>query len=128
MECTGVFSSFYKSTTKLWNITVPGHSHGMYLTSNVHLFIHSFIHSFMKNIHPFEQKTISNQFNRIISFLSVTDLCRDGWNVRNCSASQVQISGGQWNVQNLWWMKWMKSAYFLQSLNMNTGKFALSQM
>ena len=58
----------------------------------------------------------------------VTDSCRDGWNVQNCSTSQVQIFGGQLNVQNLCWMKCMKSANFLQSLNMNTAEFALSQL
>ena len=66
------------------------------------------------------------QFSRSPS--KITDSCRDGWNVRNCSASQVQIFGGQRNVQNLWWMKCMKSANFLQSLNMNTAEFALSQL
>ena len=29
----------------------------------------------------------------------VTDSCRDGWNVRNCSSSQVQIFRDRWNAQ-----------------------------
>ena len=38
----------------------------------------------------------------------VTDSCRDGWNVRNFSASQILIIGGRWNVQNSWWVKCTK--------------------
>ena len=56
-------------------------------------------------------------------FISVMDSWSDGWNVRNCSASQVQICGGRWNVQNSWWMKCTKSANFLRSLKMNTAEF-----
>ena len=58
----------------------------------------------------------------------VTDSCRDGWNVQNCSASQVQNFGDCWSVQNWWWMKCTKLAYLLRILNMNTPKFALSQL
>ena len=34
-----------------------------------------------------------------VSRQRVTDSCRDGWNIRNCSSSQVQVFRDWWNVQ-----------------------------
>ena len=48
-------------------------------------------------------------FRHVLNTALETDLCRDGWNVRNCSTSKVHIFGGKdkvykigdgWNVQN----------------------------
>ena len=58
----------------------------------------------------------------------VTDSCRDGWNVRNCSASQVQNFWDRWNVQNSWWIKCTKLADLSRTLNINTPVFVLFQL
>lgn len=36
---------------------------------------------------------------------AVTDSYRKEWNVRQCSASQVEVFGDRWGVQNRWCMK-----------------------
>ena len=58
----------------------------------------------------------------------VMDSCSDGWNVRDCKANQVQIFGGQRNIQYWWWTKCAKLADLLQTLSVNNPEFALSQL
>ena len=58
----------------------------------------------------------------------VTDSCRDGWNVRNYSASQVQNLWDRWYVQTSWWIKCTNLADLSRTLKMNTPVFGLSQL
>ena len=73
-------------------------------------------------------KKFPNSTGKYLCRASVTDSCREVWNVRNCSAWQVEILGideaykigDGWNVWNLTNSLW--------SLNMNTAEFSFSQL
>ena len=67
----------------------------------------------------FSESDIQNQF------ITVTDSCRDEWNIWNGSSSKVLICGDRWNVQNWWCMKCTNLVKLLQSLNMNTPELNL---
>ena len=41
----------------------------------------------------------SGKFAAFFTPMEATDSCRDGWNVRNCSSSHVQVFRDRWNVQ-----------------------------
>ena len=47
----------------------------------------------------------------------VTDSCRDGWNVRNCSWSQVQVFGDRWTATLL------KKRFWHRCFPVNSAKF-----
>ena len=46
--------------------------------------------------HSYRNQSIDLQSN---SMNLVTDSCRDGWNVRNCSSSHIQVFRDRWSVQ-----------------------------
>ena len=90
-------------------------------------FVH-FIHLYMNPLPFYEDHNIHTYSSFCLVVLAVekvTNLCRDGWNVWNCSSSHVQVFGDRRSVQI--GDEWHEQNWSI-SLIMNTPEFALSQM